>query len=104
LPESKEEANGFIDIPVPTGLGMRRNILVASAADVVIAIGGRWGTLSEVSYATIFQIPVVLVAGTGGVVEELAAGKLMKESDFPLHVARSAEEAVEKAFSLIQKK
>ena len=64
LPESKEEANPFIDIPVPTGLGMRRNILVASAADVVIAISGRWGTLSEICYATIFGIPVVLVAGT----------------------------------------
>jgi uncharacterized protein (TIGR00725 family) len=104
MPESKAEANEFIDIPVPTGFGMRRNILVASAGDVVIAIGGRWGTLSEISYATIFGIPVVLVAGTGGCVEELAAGRLMKQSDVPLHVAGSAEEAVEMAFSLCKKK
>jgi uncharacterized protein (TIGR00725 family) len=103
LPDSKEEANPFVDIPIPTGLGMRRNILVASAADVVIAISGRWGTLSEISYATIFQIPVVLVAGTGGVVEELASGALMKHSEVPLHVAHSAEEAVEKAYLLCQR-
>lgn len=100
LPESKDEANPFIDVPVPTGLGMRRNILVASAADVVIAIGGRWGTLSEICYATILGVPVVLVAGTGGCVDELVSGRLMRNSEVVLSVASSAEEAVEKAFLL----
>jgi len=103
LPESKDEANEFVDIPLATGLGMRRNFLVVSAADVVIAIGGRWGTLSEISFAMIFQIPVVLVAGTGGCVDELASGNLMKESESRLYVAGSAEEAVEKAFALCRK-
>ena len=103
LPDSKDEANEFVDFPLSTGLGMRRNFLVVSAADVVIAIGGRWGTLSEISFAMIFQIPVVLVAGTGGCVDELASGNLMKESESRLYVASSAEEAVEKAFALCQK-
>jgi len=103
LPDSKDEANEFVDIPLATGLGMRRNFLVVSAADVVIAIGGRWGTLSEISFAMIFQIPVVLVAGTGGCVDELASGNLMKESESRLYVAGSAEEAVEKAFALCRK-
>jgi uncharacterized protein (TIGR00725 family) len=103
LPETKDEANAFVDVPVSTGLGMRRNFLVVSAADVVIAIGGRWGTLSEISFATIFGKPVVLVAGTGGCVDELASGQLMKQSESRLSVASSAEEAVEKAFALCQK-
>ncbi len=103
LPESKQEANVFVDVPVPTGLGMRRNFLVVSAADVVIAIGGRWGTLSEICFAVIFEKPVVLVVGTGGCVDELAAGFLMKENRAFLHVASSAEEAVQKAFVLAQK-
>ncbi len=103
LPDCKQEANMFVDVPVPTGLGMRRNFLVVSAADVVIAIGGRWGTLSEISYAVIFEKPVVLVVGTGGCVDELAAGFLMKDSRSFLHVVSSAEEAVQKAFSLAQK-
>ena len=103
LPDSKDEANEFVDIPLATGLGMRRNFLVVSAADVVIAIGGRWGTLSEISFAMIFQIPVVLVAGTGGCVDELATGNLMKASESRLYVAGSAEEAVEKAFALCRK-
>ena len=103
LPDSKDEANEFVGIPLSTGLGMRRNFLVVSAADAVIGIGGRWGTLSEISFAMIFQIPVVLVAGTGGCVDELASGNLMKESESQLYVAGSAEEAVEKAFALCQK-
>ena len=103
LPDSKDEANEFVGIPLSTGLGMRRNFLVVSAADAVIAIGGRWGTLNEISFAMIFQIPVVLVAGTGGCVDELATGNLMKESEPRFYVARSAEEAVEKAFTLCQK-
>jgi uncharacterized protein (TIGR00725 family) len=101
LPESKQEANPFVDVPLSTGLGMRRNFLVVSAADVVIGISGRWGTLSEISYAVIFGKPVVLVVGTGGCVEELAAGYLMKCSVTKLSVAASASEAVEKAFSLV---
>jgi hypothetical protein len=51
----------------------------------------------------IFEKPVVLVSGTGGCVEELASGKLMKESEHRLYIAHSAEEAVEKAFALCQK-
>ena len=103
LPDSKDEANEFVDIPLSTGLGMRRNFLVVSAADVVIGIGGRWGTLSEISFAMIFEKPVVLVAGTGGCVDELATENLMKTSESRLYVAGSAEEAVEKAFALCQK-
>ncbi len=103
LPDSKDEANEFVGIPLSTGLGMRRNFLVVSAADAVIAIGGRWGTLSEISFAMIFQIPVVLVAGTGGCVDELVTGNLMKESESRLYVAGSAEDAVEKAFALCRK-
>lgn len=103
LPDSKNDANEFVDIPLSTGLGMRRNFLVVSAADAVIGIGGRWGTLSELSFAMIFEKPVVLVRGTGGCVDELASGNLMKQSESRLYVACSAEEAVEKAFALCQK-
>ena len=102
LPDSKQEANAFIDVPLPTGLGMRRNFLVVNAADVVIAIGGRWGTLSEICFAVIFEKPVVLITGTGGCVEELAEGLVMKQNRSLLHVVHSAEEAVKKAFSLVQ--
>ncbi|PLX17411.1 MAG: TIGR00725 family protein [Candidatus Muiribacterium halophilum] len=47
----KEKGNRFLDIIIPSGLGHARNALVVSSADVVIAIGGEYGTLSEISIA-----------------------------------------------------
>ncbi len=55
----KEEANKYVDIPVVTGLGLARNILVVRNSDLIVAIDGRYGTLSEISYALHFQIPVI---------------------------------------------
>lgn len=47
----KTKANEYCDIIIPTGLGFARNILVVNSADVVIAIGGGSGTLSEIAFA-----------------------------------------------------
>jgi hypothetical protein len=52
-------ANPWVDVAVPTGLGEMRNALVVAAADVVIAVGGSWGTLSEVALALRTGTPVV---------------------------------------------
>jgi uncharacterized protein (TIGR00725 family) len=52
LPGSdRSEANPFVDVVLPTGLGEARNALVVGAADAVIAIGGGYGTLSEIALA-----------------------------------------------------
>jgi uncharacterized protein (TIGR00725 family) len=52
LPGSdRSEANPYVDVVLPTGLGEARNALVVGAADVVIAIGGGYGTLSEIALA-----------------------------------------------------
>ncbi|HEY8496987.1 MAG TPA: TIGR00725 family protein [Limnochordales bacterium] len=55
----KEAANPFIDIIIPTGMGQARNVLVVLTADVVVAVGGEFGTLSEISLALKHGIPVV---------------------------------------------
>jgi uncharacterized protein (TIGR00725 family) len=44
-------ANPFVDVAVPTGLGEARNALVVRAADALVAVGGGYGTLSEVALA-----------------------------------------------------
>ncbi len=52
LPSSKkEEANEYVDIPIVTNLGMLRNSLVVLNGDVIVAIDGRYGTLSEICMA-----------------------------------------------------
>jgi len=48
-----------VDIAIPTGLGLARNVLVVKSADVVVALPGRAGTLSEVAYCIQFGIPVI---------------------------------------------
>jgi uncharacterized protein (TIGR00725 family) len=45
------EANEFVTIPIATGLGVVRNLVVVTAADAVVAVGGRHGTLSEIGMA-----------------------------------------------------
>jgi len=52
-------ANAWLSVALPTGLGELRNGLVVRAADVVVAIGGGAGTLSEIGFALKFGRPVV---------------------------------------------
>jgi uncharacterized protein (TIGR00725 family) len=98
LPYTKEEANEFIDIAIPTTIGNVRNFIVANAGDAVIAIGGRWGTLNEISYAMICEKPLILIKGTGGCVDNIIDGHIMQDVESHYFIANSAEEAVEKAF------
>ncbi len=51
LPFGKEDANEYVDIAIPTHYGLARNHLVVRASDVLIAIDGAVGTLSEISFA-----------------------------------------------------
>jgi uncharacterized protein (TIGR00725 family) len=47
----RSAANPYVDVAIPTGLGEARNALVVRSADAVIAIGGAYGTLSEIAFA-----------------------------------------------------
>ena len=53
--KSVEEANPYSDIVIPTGLGYMRNSLVVLNSDVLVAINGSYGTLSEIAYAQIYN-------------------------------------------------
>ena len=93
LPTSdRADANRYVDIAIPTGMGEARNALVVRAADVLIAVAGEFGTLSEIALALRSGTPVVgletwsLAPPEGG------------QADIAL--ARSPEEAVALAFRL----
>jgi uncharacterized protein (TIGR00725 family) len=59
LPQNDaKEANQFIDIPIVTGLGIGRNVIIARTADALIAVGGEYGTLSEIAFALQMGKPV----------------------------------------------
>jgi uncharacterized protein (TIGR00725 family) len=60
--ESRAEANEWIDHVVVTGIGHARNLAVAASGDAVIAVGGSWGTLTEVGFAMRLGRRVVALA------------------------------------------
>ncbi len=57
--KEKDSANPFITLPIATGLGEGRNLLVVRASDVVVAIAGGYGTLSEIGLALKIGKPVI---------------------------------------------
>ena len=59
----RSEGNQWSDVTIATGLGHARNLPVVASADVVVAVGGEWGTLSEIGLAGVVGRPVVLLAG-----------------------------------------
>jgi uncharacterized protein (TIGR00725 family) len=58
---SRREANEWIDHVVVTGIGHARNLAVAASGDGVIAVGGAYGTLTEIGFALILRRPVVVL-------------------------------------------
>ena len=89
---SRDDANPWVTIALPTGLGEARNALVVRAVDVLVAVGGGYGTLSEIGLALRTGTPVV---GFG--TWELARGG---ERDPGIERVASAEEAVRRALAL----
>ena len=91
---SSRDANSYVDIPIVTTMGFSRNVIVVHTGDAVIAIGGAFGTLSEIAHALGDGIPVVALKtwplsrnGDGQPVDEA----MIQASD--------AVDAVEKAIS-----
>ena len=76
-----EEANEYVTIPIATGMGIGRNIVIIRSASACIAIDGKYGTLSEIAYALQLQKPVITLNSWEQVPETIPA--------------RTAKEAVE---------
>ncbi|MFH1833442.1 MAG: TIGR00725 family protein [bacterium] len=59
----RADANPYIDHAITTGIGHARNLAVVSSGDAVIAVGGSFGTLSEIGLAAKLGRPVIILAG-----------------------------------------
>jgi uncharacterized protein (TIGR00725 family) len=57
--DDRREGNAWVDVAVPTGMGEARNALVVRTADALVAVGGEFGTLSEIALALRLGKPVV---------------------------------------------
>lgn len=78
-----------VSIPLPTGLGEARNVLVVRSSEAVIAIEGEWGTLSEAAFCRKLHVPLI------GLETALP-------SEIPEEIASSPSEAVARAVELAQ--
>jgi hypothetical protein len=87
------EANEYVRTPIATGLGVMRNLVVVTAADAVIAVGGRHGTLSEIGLALRMGRHVVTLSSWRIESEHRLGGPR-------LHRARTPGEAAEAALRL----
>ncbi len=90
--ESRQAANPYVEIPIVTGIGYARNLAVVKSAQAVIAIGGSYGTLSEISHALQSGIPVI----------GLNTWSLFRngQQDDSIILAQNPTEAVNKALNL----
>ncbi len=66
------EANAHTHYVIPTGLGWARNVITAIAGDVILAIGGAAGTLSEIAFAWMYDRPIIALTPGGGWAQRLA--------------------------------
>jgi len=88
---SPEEANPYVTYAIATGIGHARNLAVVGSGDAVIAIGGEWGTLSEIAFARRLERPVIA----------LESWPLTNRAGTDLGIieAKTADEAVEAALA-----
>jgi uncharacterized protein (TIGR00725 family) len=84
-----EDANPYVTHVIATGIGQARNLAVVGSGDAVIAIGGEWGTLSEIAFARRLERPVIALrswtlqnqAGTDlGIVEAESPEEAVREA------------------------
>jgi len=93
--DSTREGNRYLSFAVSTGMGEARNAVIAKTADAVIAVGGEYGTLSEIALALKMDKPVI----------GLKSWLLNPPRKLRINIikADTAKEAVKKAFELADK-
>jgi uncharacterized protein (TIGR00725 family) len=89
----RSAANPYLTVSIPTGMGEMRNALIIRSADVVIAVAGEFGTLSEIAFALKTGVPVVGL----GTWELSKPGRMVAD---PIVRVSSPQEAVDRALRL----
>lgn len=92
----KSNANRYIDLVIPCPFSQARNIVVVLTGDVVLAISGKAGTLSEISFAWIYLKPIVALTDVDGWSSKIANQKLDDRRTDMIYGAKTPQEAMEK--------
>lgn len=90
----KNAGNKFLDYSIPTGIGWARNQIVVLSSDIVVAIGGSSGTLSEIAYAWAYNKPVLAFDIKQGWSTKLANTQLDEKRTDKIIKVSSPQEAI----------
>ena len=98
---SPDDANEFVEIAICTGMNHARNVVVVASADVVFAIGGKSGTLSEIALAWKLGKPIIAVGDAPGWAGHVAGRPIDDRREDKIHGPLPPAEAVHLARELL---
>jgi len=98
----KSMANKYVDIVIPCPFSQARNIVVVLTGDICLAISGKAGTLSEISFAWIYNKPIVALSSVQGWSSKIANQKIDDRRKDKIHGVKTPEEAIDKINELFK--
>jgi len=102
--KEKSAANKYVDIAIPVPFSQARNIVVVLSGDACIAIAGKAGTLSEISFAWIYGKPIVALTSVEGWSSKIAGEQLDDRRTDKIYGAETPQEVVDKVIELLNSK
>jgi uncharacterized protein (TIGR00725 family) len=99
--KDKNAANQYVDIAIPVPFSQARNIVVVLTGDVIVAIAGKAGTLSEISFSWIYGKPIVALTNVEGWSAKIAGQKLDDRRSDIIYGAKTPIEVVDKVKELM---
>jgi len=100
--QEKSMANKYVDIVIPCPFSQARNIVVVLTGDICLAISGKAGTLSEISFAWIYNKPIVALSSVQGWSSKVANQKIDDRRNDMIYGVKTPEEAIDKINELFK--
>jgi uncharacterized protein (TIGR00725 family) len=94
--KEKDRANKYVDIVIPCPFSQARNIVVVLTGDICLAISGKAGTLSEISFAWIYNKPIVALSSVQGWSSRIANQKIDDRRNDMIYGVSTPEEVITK--------
>jgi len=98
----KKSANEYTDIVIATGIGTARNKILINTSDIVVAISGGAGTLSEIAFAWQMKKPLIAYTGFDGWAKNLAGKKIDNRNTQAIFKAKNINEIINILSTLIK--
>ncbi len=101
--DTKDGANNYVDIAIATGIGFARNQIISYSGDVIIAVGGEAGTLTEMAFAWAKGKPIIAISTSGGAASNYAGKKMDSRNHPKIISAKDAKAAMRITEKILEK-